>query len=435
MTENLTGYARRFRPKTLSGYIGNDALVESVMARLQDGKTWPQSYLLTGTTGCGKTTLARLLVKEYMCENRDTESGACGECYACKRVEEYIETGDALDLEDVNEIDITDMSGKADIEAIIEEMSYPSMNGGWKAYLLDEVHLASNAAQNRMLKILEEPPENVLIIFCTTDPQRMLDTLKNRCNVQKTVQKPSLTELSALLATICKTEGFTWDKEGLRLLATRADFVIRNSLNYLEQVVNSQEAATGTAVAKEFSTVSDSILFNFFRAYIDKDPVGMVKVVFQVKTTVGLTNFLDSLVAFTKRGVYLLNDMPVEGMSETEIPLYKELFSEFSLESLGTLLHEISQMRRSGDIETDLLTISYRQNVQEQEESVLTLPDKASSVVEERKLHSGSVRDKAHARAELGQELLKGASETVQLGDLEDFFQIQEETVNVAEAL
>lgn len=433
MSENTTGYARRFRPKTLEGYVGNTSLVESIMSRLEDGKTWPQSYLLTGTTGCGKTTFARLLVKEYMCENRDPHTGACGECYSCKTIEEYIETGDTTGLDDINEIDITNMSGKADIETILEEMEYPALNGGWKAYILDETHLASSASQNRMLKQIEEPPENVLIIFCTTDPQKMLETLKNRCNVQKSVQKPTLTELSALLATICKTEGFTWDKEGLRLLATKADFVIRNALNYLEQVVNAQDSATGTAVSKEFGTVADATLFEFFRAYLNKDPIGMVKVVFTVKTTVGLENFLDSLVSFTKRGIYILNGLPVEGMSETEIPLYGDLFSEFSMEDLGNLLVKITKMRESRDIETDLLSMCYRQDPSHESDSLPLAPVSESESSVEQKLHATSLRAKSAERVKLGHELLDSASEKVSMSELADLFQIQEETENIAE--
>ena len=255
-------FARRYRPTSLNDYIGNDKMKDTLINYFRGNR--PQSILLTGSTGCGKTTMARLIVKEYLCEDWGKDKCACGVCDTCKSLDNYIETGNTEGIFDVTEIDITDKSGKRDLDSVFETVEYPSINGGWKIYIADEVHAASIAAQTRMLKMLEEPPEKVLFIFCTTDPQKMLDTLKNRCQLKLQVSKPSMSELTKLLKRVCLEEGRDYDMEGLRTIASRSDFVIRDSLNNLERVIETKGNATSESVNSEFQEISEKILFDFF---------------------------------------------------------------------------------------------------------------------------------------------------------------------------
>ena len=258
-------FARRYRPTSLNDYIGNDKMKDTLINYFRGNR--PQSILLTGSTGCGKTTMARLIVKEYLCEDWGKDKCACGVCDTCKSLDNYIETGNTEGIFDVTEIDITDKSGKRDLDSVFETVEYPSINGGWKIYIADEVHAASIAAQTRMLKMLEEPPEKVLFIFCTTDPQKMLDTLKNRCQLKLQVSKPSMSELTKLLKRVCLEEGRDYDMEGLRTIASRSDFVIRDSLNNLERVIETKGNATSESVNSEFQEISEKILFDFFEVH------------------------------------------------------------------------------------------------------------------------------------------------------------------------
>ncbi|MRB31346.1 hypothetical protein GH891_32850, partial [Bacillus thuringiensis] len=120
--------------------------------------------------------------------------------------------------------------------SLLEEAQYPNPDGSWKIYILDECHRISIPAQNSLLKLVEEPPENVLFMFCTTDPDKMLDTLLNRCNIKLDVKKPSEEQLTQILLDICVKEGISYDRKGLSLIVDRSELVIRQALMDLENV-------------------------------------------------------------------------------------------------------------------------------------------------------------------------------------------------------
>lgn len=359
MEEEKLGFARRFRPTTMANYVGNEKNKETIKRYLKGKK--PQSILLTGNTGCGKTTIARLLVKEYLCEDRDDEKGACGVCNSCIAVDDYILTGSTEMLPDIHEIDITDKSGKSDIDSILETVEYPSITGGWKVYLLDEVHMASRQAQSRILKILEEPPEDVLFIFCTTDPDKMLDTLKNRCQLKLSIVKPTLVDITNLLKRVCLEESKDYDLEGLRTIASRSEFVIRDSLNNLERVLETRGDAKAVSVNEEFNEISNALLFQFYKAFREKDFLAYMGLLYKIKVSFDFRQFLVSLNNFTMRGIYILNGVDVEGISEDELVSYKELFKSFTTEELSYILSSLRRMD-IGDIEANLIGFIYCQN-------------------------------------------------------------------------
>ena len=359
MEEEKLGFARRFRPTTMANYVGNEKNKETIKRYLKGKK--PQSILLTGNTGCGKTTIARLLVKEYLCEDRDDEKGACGVCSSCVAVDDYILTGSTEMLPDIHEIDITDKSGKSDIDSILETVEYPSITGGWKVYLLDEVHMASRQAQSRILKILEEPPEDVLFIFCTTDPDKMLDTLKNRCQLKLSIVKPTLVDITNILKRVCLEESKDYDLEGLRTIASRSEFVIRDSLNNLERVLETRGDAKAVSVNEEFNEISNALLFQFYNAFREKDFLAYMGLLYKIKVSFDFRQFLVSLNNFTMRGIYILNGVDVEGISEDELVSYKELFKSFTTEELSYILSSLRRMD-IGDIEANLIGFIYCQN-------------------------------------------------------------------------
>lgn len=356
MSEDLS-FARKYRPNTLDGYIGNTKIKETVHRIMSSGKR-PQSILLTGNTGCGKTTLARIIASWYMCEMPNEDGSPCGECIQCQYMKEYIETGNTELLPDIKEVDVTAQGGKGDIEALLEEIEYPAYGGGWKIYIFDECHKLSSAAGNRLLKTVEEPPEKVLMVFCTTDPQMMLETLKNRCTLKLKVTKPTTNELCGLLKRVCLSVGKEYDLQGLRMICSRSDYVIRESLQNLETVISSRGDATGKSVSEEFQEVSDSLVFDFYNAYLNRDYLDYVSILYKIKTTYSFDLFLKSLTSFTVRGIYILNNVNVEGLSDEEVKSYLKVFSSFSIEEISGVLSDLKKMPY-GDIETNLMSFMY----------------------------------------------------------------------------
>lgn len=325
------------------------------------------------------TTFARLLAKEYLCEDRDEVTGACDMCASCQELDDYIQTGDTSMLSSVREVDIADQSGKRDIDVVLEEMLIPTF--GWKVYIFDEVHMATNQAQNRMLKIAEEPPENVLMIFCTTDPDKLLETLRNRCQLTLRVKKPTVAELGGLLKRVCSTEGVDCDIKGVNFIANRAGLTIRKALTSLEQVVTERGDATYDSAISVFEEISDTLIVNFYKKLlgtskydrngnvirdklgnpeVSRDVLGYVTLLSQIKSKVDLNTFVNNLIDFTKKGIFVINQVQVDGVSDGELSIYRSLFGDFTVEQMANLINTLVELASGkGDVEMNLLSLGY----------------------------------------------------------------------------
>lgn len=416
-------FARKYRPKSLEGYIGNSQVKETVQRYLKNGR--PQSILLTGNSGCGKTTMARLLVKEYLCEERDPEKGACGECVTCQMVDEYIETGDTEMIPDLLEIDASDKSGKKDIDSMLSGMEYPPMAGAWKVYIIDEVHLLSENAMGRLLKSLEEPPEGVLLIFCTTNPEKLLPTIKNRCQLKLNVTKPTTKDIIELLQRVCLIEDKNYDLIGLRTLAARSDNVIRDSLNNLERVLNTRGDATGVNVSAEFREVSDKLVFDFYKAYLDKNYFEYMNILYKIKVGYSFDQFLLTLTNFTTRGIYVLNSVDVEGLSESEITEYMTLFKRFSPKQLSITLSALKRMN-VGDVEVNLMAFIYEEELPVVSDMPkLNVESTESSLGAERTFRNSNVQALEKSKLKEGSKSVVKEMSDLSLHDVKELFTLE----------
>lgn len=353
-TNNLP-FHRKYRPTSLRGYIGNEKLKESIIKTLRGGSR-PQVMLFYGDSGCGKTTIARLIAKEYLCSERDDLNGACGNCYNCQLVDDYIQTGDTSNLTSIREIDIASDNGKRDLDAVVEDMMIPSFE--WKIYILDECHEATSGAQNRLLKIVEEPPENVLIIFCTTNPEKMINTLVNRCQIQLKVSKPTVKELAGLSKHICSIEDVQYDMKGLEFIANRAECTIRSNLQFLQRVINEQGCADYASATNVFEEVSNVTIIKFFKALKSNNVLSYVTLLHKIKTTMELRVFLTELQQFVKRGIYVINGINLDGVSDGDLISYRDLFSDLGVAKISFLLNRLLTMD-TNNIEMELLVLGY----------------------------------------------------------------------------
>lgn len=416
--------ARKVRPWSMEGYVGNSAIKETFRRYMRSGKR-PQSILITGPSGCGKTTLSRIFELEYNCENYDPENGACGECPSCMAFKEYIQYGRSDYLANVYEIDASDKSSKKDIDTMLDTMDYPTMGGGWKCYLIDEAHLLSEGAMGRLLKTFEEPPEDVLIILCTTNPEGLLDTITNRCQLKLRVEKPTTTEIMGLLKGICIAEDKEYDLEGLRMIAGRADHVIRDSLNYLETVLATRGNAKSISVSEEFQQVTDKLIYDFYDAYIRDDYVGYIGVIYEIKSAYGFEQFLMSLINFTVRGIYILNGVTVEGMTTEEVKSYMNLFQRFTPKEISKVLSDLKKMSL-GNVEANLMSFIYCKGDDLSEVENLTPKISTEvSVKDEIKFRNNNLDALERAKEEEGRKAVAEEMEMLSVGDLGKMFSLE----------
>jgi DNA polymerase-3 subunit gamma/tau len=219
--------ARKWRPKTFAELVGQEHVVQALTNALTRGRLH-HAYLLTGTRGVGKTTIARILAKSLNCVTGVTAT-PCGVCPACTDI-------DAGRFVDLLELDAASNTGIANMREILDNARYAPTVGRYKVYLIDEVHMLSKAAFNSMLKTLEEPPEHVKFVLATTDPQKIPVTVLSRCLQFNLKQLPPAL-IVARLATILEAEEVASDVPALTLLARAAQGSMRDALSLLDQAI------------------------------------------------------------------------------------------------------------------------------------------------------------------------------------------------------
>lgn len=219
---------RKYRPQVFGDVVGQEHIERTLKNAIGQDKV-SHAYLFTGPRGTGKTTMARILAKALLCEQGPTAE-PCGECSECQAIAEGSHP-------DVYELDAASRTGVENVrEEIISRVSYAPTRGAWKVYIIDEVHMLSPAAFNALLKTLEEPPSHVVFILCTTDPQKVPDTIHSRCQ-RFDFHRISIESIVARLGTVCAKEGVDFEAEALELIAHRAEGGMRNALTSLEQLI------------------------------------------------------------------------------------------------------------------------------------------------------------------------------------------------------
>ncbi len=220
---------RAERPEVFEDIIGQKHIVKILQNQIRTG-TVSQAYLFSGTHGTGKTSTARILAKAVNCTGTADEP-PCGRCDNCEAIREGR-------FVDVIELDAASNNGVEDLRAIIEMVKYPPTIGKYKVYIIDEVHMLTQQAENAFLKTLEEPPEHAIFILATTDPQKVRQTIRSRC-MQLNFRRVTEDELIAGMDRICSKRGISATKDALSTIASRADGSVRDALSILEQCIAS----------------------------------------------------------------------------------------------------------------------------------------------------------------------------------------------------
>lgn len=262
---------RKYRPLTFDSVVGQQHIVSTLEHAITEGRL-SHAYLFCGPRGTGKTTMARILAKALLCRNAEAAraegasgcmpDGTCEEC-------ELIAEGNHPD---VYELDAASRTGVDNVrEEIINSVNFAPVRGKYKIYIIDEVHMLTTAAFNALLKTLEEPPAHVIFVLCTTDPQKILETILSRCQ-RFDFHRIGNEDIERRLAYVCEQEGFDYDDEALAIVARHAKGGMRDALSTLEQL---SVFGNGTVHADDarslLGEVSDQILGEFTRAIADRD--------------------------------------------------------------------------------------------------------------------------------------------------------------------
>lgn len=244
--------ARKWRPQIFSDIVGQTTAV-TILRNIVKSQRLHHAYLLTGTRGVGKTTIARIIAKALNCSNIK-DGDPCGQCDSCKQ----IEIGRFVD---VIEIDAASNTGVDNIRELIDNSKYAPSIGKYKIYIIDEVHMLSKSAFNAMLKTLEEPPEHVVFILATTDLQKVPITVLSRC-LQLKLSNLSTTEIQNHLAYVLNQEQIAFDNEALQILATSAKGSMRDALSLLDQAIAFCESTIDSKTVRGMLGISDDVQIN-----------------------------------------------------------------------------------------------------------------------------------------------------------------------------
>ena len=342
MSESLY---RKYRPQVFSDVVGQDHIIKTLQNSIEANKV-SHAYLFCGPRGTGKTTTARILAKALLCEHGPTVSPD-GTCEDCQMIAKSVHP-------DVSELDAASRTGVENVrDEIISRVGYAPVRGNYKVYVIDEVHMLSNAAFNALLKTLEEPPSHIVFVLCTTDPQKVPETIRSRCQ-RFDFRAINTEELTGRLGAVCEMENVPFEGEALELIARRSNGGLRDALTALEQTIAFGDNNVTLAVVQDMFGKTDTNDLNELICALAKKNLNKCLEFVDAKVNDGVdfAQFADDF-AQRLRDVYVMKltncDVSVSA-SDADLKQIKE---EAELFDEATLSYTLSIMR---DVVRDLRT-------------------------------------------------------------------------------
>ncbi len=329
--------ARKYRPQTFSEVYAQDHITE-ILHNAIIGNRIAHAYLFTGPRGVGKTSMARILAKNLNCAEGPTVT-PCNKCHNCLEIT-------AGTSSDVIEIDGASNTGVDDIRELQRELLYAPSQSPWKIYIIDEVHMLSKSAFNALLKTLEEPPENVLFIFATTEPFKVPATIISRCQRYDFKRIP-IDAIVRRLKELMVEEAIEIDAESLHMIARKADGSLRDALSLTDQVLSyCQNKVTIEKVREIFGLIPTQNycdLMRLIQAKEDSTLLESLQCIFEGGAD--LQEFLNNLMEFIRIVILRKIGMAPNEVTSEEYPLYDEIAGLYSRENLLYIMSMLMQAR------------------------------------------------------------------------------------------
>jgi len=311
--------ARKYRPQTFDEIYAQDHITTILKNTIELDRI-AHAYLFTGPRGVGKTSLARIFSKGLNCLKGGPTIFPCNECTNCTEITDGISA-------DVIEIDGASNTGIDDIRELQKELLYSPSNSRYKIYIIDEVHMLSKNAFNALLKTLEEPPENVIFIFATTEPHKVIPTIISRCQ-RFDFKRIPIPAIVAQLSAICEIEKITIEENALFTLAKKADGSMRDALSLMDQVLSfGENNITLENILSIFGIVHTDVYNEIMNSIIDKNSTKIIELLHDIlEKENDIQEFLNGLLEYI-RNLMLLKI----GLDVQEIPqLYKTIMRNIS---------------------------------------------------------------------------------------------------------
>ena len=258
---------RKYRPTNFDEVVGQTHIIQTLKNAIVQNRI-AHAYLFCGPRGTGKTSIAKIFAKTINCTN--SQDAPCGVCENCKMAANGSHP-------DIIEIDAASNNGVDEVRNLIDKVKYAPMQGKYKIYIIDEVHMMTSGAFNALLKTIEEPPAHVIFIFATTEPNKVLPTIISRCQ-RFDFNKVSMHDIKYRLSVVCKNEGIEIDENGLTLIAQLADGGMRDALSILDQcVAYCSSHIDVNDIRKIYGVVTSEDIGKLFYSVYKKDVDSFVK--------------------------------------------------------------------------------------------------------------------------------------------------------------
>lgn len=345
--------ARKYRPQNFSEVYAQDHVTKILMNALENNRI-AHAYLFTGPRGVGKTSMARILAKSLNC-NVGKNGHPCNTCSTC----EEITNGTSPD---VVEIDGASNTGVDDVRELQKDLLYTTNSGKYKIYIIDEVHMLSKSAFNALLKTLEEPPENVIFIFATTEPNKVIPTIISRCQ-RFDFKRIPIEAIVKNLKHICKSEHISYEEEALFQIAKKADGGMRDALSLTDQVITTGSSIISESVVRDvFGILSYDVYEKILKAINQSSAPTIVKSLHSIIENGNdlqeiVNGFLDYL-RLCLMAKYEVDTGEVSKVQHQNLVSFVKIFSDEDLLYIISILMKAKQDMKSSDNPLIILEIA-----------------------------------------------------------------------------
>lgn len=327
---------RKYRPSNFSEVVGQQYIIATLQNAIKNNKL-AHAYLFCGPRGTGKTTIAKILAKTVNCQEKDPTKRPCCHCASCNDIQNSASP-------DVIEMDAASNNGVDEARDLVEKVKYAPMNGRYKVYIIDEVHMMTVNAFNALLKTIEEPPEYCIFILATTEPHKVLPTIISRCQ-RFDFKKIATPVIVGNLRNICEKEKVNCDEQALKLIASLADGGMRDALSILDQCIAYKENdITAQDVSDVYGVATLQEKMDLFKEIKGQQTEKIVKKVNEIaEKGIDIARLTNDLINIAKEAViyaHSKNSSILEVISEDDAVQLLKLFNSSKLLEFIDLLVE-----------------------------------------------------------------------------------------------